>query len=73
MNINVSKLKGKMAEAGFSNEALARAVGMNASTFYRKMKARGLTFTIEQMHNMVSLLKLSEDEAKDIFLGKNSQ
>lgn len=61
-------LRGKMAEKKVSAEDMAKAMGIDASTFYRKMKSDGLTFTVGQMHQVVNVLKLSPDEATKIFL-----
>ena len=73
ISINVLKLKGKIVEAGYNNETFADALSMDASTFYRKIKTQGLSFTIEQMLKMVDVLKLSRDDARDIFLNQKSQ
>ena len=68
MQTNMMKLRGKIAESGMKNEEFASKIGMNPSTFYRKMKANGLAFTVGQMQKMVEVLGMSTDEAKQIFL-----
>lgn len=68
MKTNMDKLRGKMTEQRMTHEELATAIGVNPSTFYRKMKANGLAFTVEQMHKIVSVLQISASEAQDIFL-----
>lgn len=60
-------LKGKIVESGTTMESLASDAGMNRSTFYRKMKNKGNTFTVEEMKKIVSLLGLSNEEAITIF------
>ncbi|MBQ9269719.1 MAG: XRE family transcriptional regulator [Oscillospiraceae bacterium] len=72
MQVNIEKLRGKMAENSTSGTELAKAIGMDESTFYRKMKAKGLAFTIAQMHNIVDKLNLTDEEAISIFLADNS-
>ncbi|KXI11965.1 MULTISPECIES: helix-turn-helix transcriptional regulator [Streptococcus] len=64
--INVQKLKGKIMERGTTQEALAKALGIDRSTFYRKMRQGG-NFTIKEVNLIVSALHLSKDEAMSIF------
>lgn len=68
MKTDMKKLRGKIAERGMNNEEVASSLGMNPSTFYRKMKANGLAFTVGQMQKMVEVLGMSTEEAKQIFL-----
>lgn len=68
--MNIQKLKGKIVEVGTTQEAVADAVGMDRSTFYRKMRRLGNTFTVEEMNRMVKCIPLSTDEAVAIFFNK---
>jgi len=61
-------LRGKMAELKLSPEDMAQAIGVDPSTFYRKIKAEGISFTVGQMHKIVDVLHLSREEAASIFL-----
>ncbi len=63
--MNTSKLKGKIAEKGFTLEKLAAIIGIDKSTMSRKMKNGG--FSIKQANDIVIALGISADEAKDIF------
>lgn len=73
MSTNMEMLRAKMAELKLSPEDMAREIGVDASTFYRKIKADGVTFTVGQIHKIVDVLKLSREEATSIFLWPNSQ
>ena len=73
MSTNMELLRGKMAERKMSPEDMAREIGVDASTFYRKLRAEGVSFTVGQMHRIVDVLKLSREEAASIFLWPNSQ
>lgn len=73
MQTNINKLRGKIAEVGITNEAVAAALSVDYSTFYRKMKDDGLSFTVGQMHKLVDVLSLTADEAMAIFLSNSSQ
>lgn len=68
MQINMDLLRGKMVERKVGNEQLAEKIGIDPSTFYRKMKANGASFTIGQMHKIVAALNLTHEEASSIFL-----
>ncbi|MEY8353092.1 helix-turn-helix transcriptional regulator [Lachnospiraceae bacterium 54-53] len=65
--MNVQMLKGKISESGITQEAIADAIGMNRSTFYRKLKRKGNTFTVEEMNKIVEIIPLSKEEAVSIF------
>ena len=68
LSTNMSALRTKMAEKNISNEDMARKIGIDVSTFYRKMKSDGVNFTVGQMHKIVEELGLSNEEAASIFL-----
>lgn len=63
---DVAKLKGKIVENGLSQIELAKAVGMDRSTLSRKMK-NGEAFTIGEANRIVTILKLTREEAIKIF------
>ena len=64
--VDVSKLKGKIVERNTTQEELANKIGIDKSTFYRKMKQNG-NFSIKEVNLIVSTLNLSKDEAMSIF------
>lgn len=68
MNTNMDVLRGKIAERKTSQEELATKIGIDPSTFYRKMKKDGVNFTVGQMHKIVEALELTPAEAATIFL-----
>ena len=68
VSINMELLHGKMREKNISNEDMAVQIGVDASTFYRKIKANGVNFTVGQMHKIVEILRLTKEEAVSIFL-----
>lgn len=61
-------LRSKMAENQVNVEEMAKALGIDDSTFYRKLKTDGVSFTVGQMHKIAEVLQLSHDEAASIFL-----
>ena len=67
--VDVSKLKGKIVERNTTQEELANKIGIDKSTFYRKMKQNG-NFSIKEVNLIVSALNLSKDEAMSIFFSE---
>lgn len=65
--MNVQMLKGKIVEKNTTQEAVADSIGVNRTTFYRKMKNKGNTFTVGEMHKIVEAIPLSKEEAVNIF------
>lgn len=61
--ILVSRLQGIIAERGMSQRSVARALGMNEATFYRKMR-RGV-FDSDEICSMIALLQI--ENPADIF------
>lgn len=72
IKINTLKLKGKIVENNTTLEAVAKSIKMDRSTFYRKIKNNGETFTLGEMYKIVDVLSLSQQETIDIFLKENS-
>lgn len=70
MHTDMAKLKGKIAERLMTQEEVAARIGVDSSTFSRKMKANGLTFTVEQMHKIAEVLSLSNQEECKFFCSK---
>lgn len=68
--MNVNKLKGKIVERGLTVGKLAEEIGIERSTFYRKLKKNGATLTIKEVNLIVMVLGLTEKEAMEIFFNK---
>lgn len=62
--MNVAKLKGIIAENGYSQREVAKAIGLAEKTFYLKMK-KGV-FGTDEATAMIKLLKI--DNPAEIFL-----
>ena len=67
MGVDINYLKEKMREAGRTPDQAASAMGMNTATYYRKLKADGVKFTVEEMQKIIQYLNLSEEDASRIF------
>lgn len=71
--MDTEKLKKAIHENGLTIQSVSKEIGMNPSTFYRKIKQKGINFSIGEMHALQELLHISAEEAADIFLSQNSQ
>lgn len=65
--VNVNKLRGKIVEKGMTVEAVAKAMGIDKSTLYRKLQAAE-TITIREANAIGKILGLTMQESIDIFL-----
>ena len=63
--MNERMLKAKLIERGTNVEEVAKAIGMDRATFYRKMKSE--SFTNKQTVNICNFLKLNHQEIMSIF------
>ena len=68
MSDKMLMLKQKISDANMTQDALAVKIGMNPSTFYSKVKIGVDAFTVGEMHSLVDALRLTENEATQIFL-----
>ena len=72
MKVDVARLKGTIVTKGMTQGELSQGMDIDESTFSRKLKTLGNSFTVGEMHKIVELLDLTADEAKHIFLAENS-
>ena len=73
MKTDVAGLMKVITRQGMTVEAIAKKIGINRSTFYRKLSSDGEKFTIGEVHRMVDALPITTEEAVHIFLADNSQ
>ena len=59
--MDTAKLRGIIAERGFSQREVARRIGMTEKTFYTKMKS-GI-FGIDEADRMIELLDIKDPAA----------
>lgn len=69
--LNQSKLDGKIVEKGMTKEGLAREIGVDRSTFFRRLRSN--TLRLKDIHAICEALSLTNEEAIEIFLAKQSQ
>lgn len=70
--VNIAKLRGIIKKRNQSVLALSEGLGMDVSTFYRKLSKNGNTFTLEQAYTMMKMLDLNVAEVQEIFFDKTN-
>lgn len=68
--INALKLRGRIVEKGMTISGLAEEIGMNRSTFYRKLDENNGHFTVHEADLIIKSLHLSSDDATAIFFSQ---
>lgn len=63
MYVNVAKLRGIMAEKGYTQASLSQAMGIDRSTLYRKFQNNGMDFTVGEVHDIIGILGLTNTQA----------
>ena len=66
--MNTNKVKGRMVELQITGRDLAKEMNIDQSTFYRKMKDNGESFTLGEITTIKRVLKLDDKTAVDILL-----
>lgn len=69
--IDSNKIKGRMRELGLTQAALAADLGMNPSTFNKKVNARsGASFTVIEADLLGDKLAWSRADKGDVFFNE---
>lgn len=68
--VDVNKLKGKIVENGRTQQEVAELIGIDKSTFYRKMKGGG-SFSVGEAAKMAEVIPLKNSEAVSIFFNRS--
>lgn len=71
--MNTNKLKGKLAERGYSQRSFAAKVGMSKNTLNLKINGKGVFNTVEINSICKELGIVSNAEKAEIFLANSSQ
>ena len=65
--MDIEKLKAKIVEKNTTVEEVAKAAGMDRSTFYRKMQPENKGFTVGEAKLIAKELEMTGEEASAIF------
>lgn len=72
MELNYSKLLGRIKECGFTQKTLAVAIEINASTLSAKLNNKN-AFTVAEMANICRLLDIPKHEIGEYFFAEKVQ
>ena len=72
MELNYSKLLGKIKECGFTQETLAKSIGINKSTLSAKLNNKN-AFTVTEMVDICRLLGIFKHEIGEYFFAEKVQ
>ena len=67
MAVDIQKLKGRIVEKSKNVNEVAKEIGIDKSTLYRKIKSNGATLTIKEVTAIAKCLQLSYDDIRAIF------
>ena len=70
MRVNIELLKEKIAANGLNIKKVAETIGIDESTFYRKLKANGETFTVKEVYAIIDILNIDKRDAGEIFFSQ---
>lgn len=68
--VNTRLLRGKMAEHGMTQDALATLMKIDRATLNRKINNEGRGFTVKEANRIAELFSLTSDEAVHIFFAE---
>lgn len=68
MTASMNRLRGVIRERGLTQQEVSEKIGIDPSTFYRKLASGGLAFTVGEMHQLADILQLTPEESAQIFL-----
>jgi hypothetical protein len=68
--VNVNKLRGKIVEKSMTVDKLADKIGIDRTTFYRRLNSNGENFLIKEADAITKVLGLNCEEATAIFFAQ---
>ena len=65
--VNIEKLKREIDKKNSSIEEISEQIGIDKSTFYRRLESKGRKFTIEEVIKISSILNVDRKKVDEIF------
>ena len=66
--MDTKEVKRRMKDKGITGEVMAKALGMDPSTYYRKMQKDGKEFSAMDLNVFKRMLDMNSQEAVDLLL-----
>lgn len=70
--VDVNKLKGRIVEKGLNVAELAKLVGLDRATLYRKLNNGGETLLIKDVDSIIKILEIPGEDVDSIFFSQFS-
>ena len=67
--VAVNKLKGKIAEQGMNMTTIAKSIGLDYSSLYRRLDGQ-VPFTVSDVEKITKVLHLGSEDIVNIFFAK---
>lgn len=64
---DIERLRAIIKERGFTEQELAKSIGLSRHTLYRRFNTEGGTFALEEVQRLIEVLRLSHKEVYQIF------
>ena len=71
--VNINKLKGRIVEKGWNVAELAKRVGMDKATLYRKLSDNGESLLIKEVDSIIVVLEIPGEDVDSIFFSQFSE
>ena len=68
--VNTDKLKAVMQAKSISIEKASNVIGIDPSTFYRRIQKNGEKFTVSEVTKLADMLKIDSKTLQSIFFAK---
>lgn len=68
--VNIDRLKAALQDRNVTIEQASEHIGINPSTFYRKISRKGEKFTVQEVGKLAELLNMSANTMQEIFFDK---
>ena len=68
--VNTDRLKSALQDRNITIEQASEHIGINPSTFYRRISRNGEKFTVSEVGKLADLLKLDSETMNGIFFDK---
>lgn len=65
--VNITKLQEALRDKSVPYEEAAKAIGMDRSTFYRRLERKGSKFTVEEVEKLAKVLAMPPKQMQEIF------
>ena len=65
--VNVNRLKAVLKEQHIPLEQVAKTIGVNPSTLYRRFNQKNVYFSVNEVDKLATLLNLDFNAVQDIF------